>query len=106
MAFVDYLHTSGTAILRAAGGPRAPQVFVSLMEGAKSHMAKTSSVARVFKPDSQAPTPRKAKHFFPGFIIRFLEEHSFTISAGTVETLAQRIIKACSTYTTDMDALL
>jgi hypothetical protein len=50
-------------------------------------MTKIGSAARVFRPDNPTLTPGKAKHFFPGFTIRFWEEHSFTNSVGTVETL-------------------
>ncbi len=53
-AFMDFLHTRGSANMRAAGGPRAPQVYVSRMEGVKSHMAKTGSGAGVFIPVSHA----------------------------------------------------
>jgi hypothetical protein len=40
-AFVELLHYRGTAILQAAGGSGAPLIYVSLMEGARSHIAKT-----------------------------------------------------------------
>ena len=91
LAFVDFIHTRDTAILWAAWGPRAPQCYISLMEGARSHMTKIgSAVGVMFIPDSHAMTPGKAKHFFPGFTIRFLEAYSFTNSAGTVEILTQR----------------
>ena len=90
VAFVDFLHTRGTAMLRATREPRAPKFDVLLMEGAKSHMAKTVSAVGVFKPVSHVLTLGKAKHVFPAFTIRFLEEHFFTNLAETVETLTQR----------------
>ena len=40
-AFVEFLHYMGTAILQAAGGTGAPVIYVSLLEGARSHIAKT-----------------------------------------------------------------
>ena len=40
-AFVEFLHNKGTAILQAAGGPSAPLIYVSLMEGARSHISHT-----------------------------------------------------------------
>jgi hypothetical protein len=86
-AFVEFVHNRGSAILQAAGGPGAPQVYVSLMEGARSHIARTGSTAGIFRPDSLAQAPGKAKHFFPGFTVRFLKDHQFFNSAGVLETL-------------------
>ena len=80
-AFVEFLHCKGTAILQAAGGPSAPLIYASLMEGARSHITQTGSTACIFKPDALAQAPRKAKHFFPGFTIRFHQAHQFVIPA-------------------------
>ena len=44
-AFVEFLHYRGTAILQAVGGPRAPLIYVSLLDGAPNHIAKTGSTA-------------------------------------------------------------
>jgi hypothetical protein len=71
-AFVEFIHTRGSGILLTENGPRAPQVYVSLMEGARAHIAKTDSTTGIFRPDALAATPGKAKHFLPGFTIRFL----------------------------------
>jgi len=68
-AFVEFIHTRGTAILQAAGGPGAPQCYVFLMEGARQHIAKTCSTAGIFRPDSLSHAPGKANHFFPGFTV-------------------------------------
>ena len=40
-AIVEFLHHRGTAILQAAGGSGAPLIYVSLLEGARSHIANT-----------------------------------------------------------------
>jgi hypothetical protein len=40
-AFVELLHYRVTAILQAVGGPGAPLIYVSLLEGARNHIAKT-----------------------------------------------------------------
>ncbi len=68
-AFVEFIHTRGTAILQAAGGPVAPQCYVSLMEGARRHIDKIGSTAGIFRPDSLSQAPGKAKHFIPGFTV-------------------------------------
>jgi len=68
-------------------GQGAPQVYVSLMEDAGSHVVKTGSTTGIFRPDALATAPGKAKHFFPGFTIRFLRDHQFINSAGVQETL-------------------
>ena len=60
---------------------------MSLIEGARSHVAKTSSISGIFRPDALAASAGKAKHFVPGFTIRFLRGHQFTNSAGVMETL-------------------
>ena len=73
-----YPHEGHGHLAGGRGGARAPQVYVSLMEGAKSHMAETCSVVGVFRPDNHASSPGKANHFFPGFTIKLLEEHHFT----------------------------
>ncbi len=74
-SFVEFIHTQGSDILSATVGPGAPQVYVSLMEGARSHVAKTSSTSGIFCPDALASALGKAKHFFPGLTIRFLRDH-------------------------------
>ena len=86
-AFVEFIHTRGSAIMAATACPGAPQVYVSLIEGARSHVAKTGSTSGIFRPDALAATPGKAKHFFPGYTNRFLRDHQFTNSAGVLETL-------------------
>ena len=40
-AFVEFLNYRGTAILQAAGGSGAPLIYVSLLEGSRTHIAKT-----------------------------------------------------------------
>jgi len=40
-AFVEFLHYRRTAIMQAAGGSGAPLIYVSLLEGARNHIAKT-----------------------------------------------------------------
>jgi hypothetical protein len=52
VAFKDFVHTMGAAIFRAAGGAWVPQVDVSLVEGARSQMAKTVSAVGVFRQDN------------------------------------------------------
>ena len=86
-AFVEFIHNRGSAILQAAGGPGAPQVYPSLMEGARNHPARTGSPSGIFRPDSMSSAPGKAKHFFPCFTIRFLKDHQFVNTAGVLETL-------------------
>jgi len=66
-SFVEFIRTRGSDILSATIGQGAPQVFVSLMEGARSHVAKTGSTVGIFRPDALAAAPGKAKHFFPDF---------------------------------------
>jgi len=44
-AFVDFIHSRGSAILQTKEGPGAPQAYVSLIEGARNHIAKTCSTA-------------------------------------------------------------
>jgi len=87
---VEFIHSTGSAILLSKNGPGAPQVYESLMEGARSHIAKTCSTAGIFRPDALAAAPGKAKHFFPGFTIRFLRDHQFSTAAGVTETLTPR----------------
>ena len=86
-AFVEFLHSKGSAILLDRMGPGAPQIYVSLIEGARSHIVKTGSTTGIFRPDALSAAPGKAKYFFPGFTIRFIRDHQFTNSAGVVETL-------------------
>ncbi len=80
VAFVDFIHERGTTIFHRVGGPRAPQVYVSLMQGARSHIKRTGSAPSVLCPDSQAMVSGRAKHFFPGFTIRFNRGHAFVNS--------------------------
>jgi len=86
-AFVDFIHTRGTTILQAAGGLNAPQCYVSLMEGARQHITRTGSTAGILRPDSLSQAPGKAKHFLPGFTIRFIRDHQFINSSSILETL-------------------
>jgi len=86
-AFMEFIHSSGSAILQPNMGPGAPQVYVSLMEGARNHIKTTSTTASIFRPDALATAPGKAKHFSPGFTIRFLKDHQFSNAAGVTETL-------------------
>ena len=86
-SFVEFIHTRGSDIMSTTAGLGAPQVYVSLMEGARAHVAKTVSTSGIFRPYALAATPGKAKHFFPGFTIRFLRDHPFTNSVGIQETL-------------------
>ena len=44
-AFMEFLHYRGTTILQAAGGLSAPLIYVSLLEGARSHIAQTGSTS-------------------------------------------------------------
>ena len=89
VGFEDFVHTRGTAILQTTGEPWAPQVYVSLIERARAHIAKIGSIKMVFRPDSQAMVPGKATHVFPGFTIRFLTELSFTNSSRILEVLTR-----------------
>ena len=83
-SFLEFIHTRRTAILYTDGRSWAPQIYVFLMDGSRTHMTRTRSIAGVF---SLAMTPRKANHFFLGFTIRFLTDHYFVHSFGTLETL-------------------
>jgi hypothetical protein len=87
-AFIELIHYRGTAILQGAGGSSAPLIYVSLMEGARTHMVQTGSTAGIFRPDALAQAPGKAKHFFPGFTIRFYQAHQFVTPAGAFENMA------------------
>jgi hypothetical protein len=84
---VEFIHSRGSSILLDKMGPGAPQVYVSLIDGARSHIARTGSTTGIFRPDALAAVPGKAKFFFPGFTIRFTRDHQFTNSAGVLETL-------------------
>ncbi len=86
-AFVEFIHIRGSAILLALEGPSAPQIYVSLIEGARNHIARTCSTICIFRPNALASVPWKAKHFFLGFTIRFLKDHQLTNSARVLETL-------------------
>ena len=74
-AFVEFIHSRGLAILLAKEGQGAPQVYVSFMDGERNHIARTCSTVGIFRPHALAAAPGKAKHFFPGFTIRFLKDH-------------------------------
>jgi len=86
-AFVEFIHSMGSDILLSTLGPGAPQVYASLMVGARSYIAKIGSTTGIFRPDALAASPGKAKYFFPGFTIRFLRDRQFTNVAGVMETL-------------------
>ncbi len=116
VALVEFIHTHGTRILREAGGHRAPLIYASLMDGARSHVSKIGSAARVFRPDPQSSRQGTAKHYFPDFTIRFPSEHTLTDSTGNLEVLPPQdyqgqfhwhdgqgrlTIDACSTATSD-----
>jgi len=73
--FVEFIHSRGSAILLTKEDPGSPQVYVSLMEGARNHNARTCLTSCIFRPDALAAAPGKAKHFFPSFTIRFLKTH-------------------------------
>ena len=51
-AFVEFLHYRGTTILQPVGGPTAPLIYASLMEGARNHIASTGTTAGIFRPDA------------------------------------------------------
>jgi hypothetical protein len=87
VSFVEFIHDRVTTILQTSVGMWAPQIYVSPIQGARNHIAITGSTTRVFRPDAQAQTPGKAKHFFPGFTIRFRTDHNFVNAAGVSETL-------------------
>ena len=84
VSFLEFDHARKTTILQTIVGSWAPQIYVFLMDGSRTHMTRTRSIAGVF---SLAMTPRKANHFFLGFTIRFLTDHYFVHSFGTLETL-------------------
>ena len=86
-AFMEFIHYRGSAILQAAGSS-APLTYVSLMEGARTHMVQTGSTAGIFRPDALAQAPGKAKHFFPGFTIRLYQAHQFVTPSGVFENMA------------------
>jgi len=87
VAFVDFVHTHGSSLLRAARGTLAPRVYVPLIEGLRNHTMRIGSAAGVFRPDNQSNHLHSAKHYFPGFTIKFLVKHSFTDSTGGMEVL-------------------
>jgi len=60
------------------------------MEEARSHIARTGSTTGIFRPDSLAQAPGKAKHFFSRFTVRFMHDHQFVNSTGVLETLTPR----------------
>jgi hypothetical protein len=71
VAFVEVIHDMAISFLQDLDGVWDPQIYVSLMQGARNYVARTGSAAGVFRPDAQPQTHGKAKHFFPGFTIRF-----------------------------------
>ena len=54
VAFMEIVHLQGTRILQTAEGPGPPQVHVSLMEGVRSHIARTCYAVGVFRPYHQS----------------------------------------------------
>jgi hypothetical protein len=50
-AFVEFIHNRGSAILHATGGLGAPQVYASLMDLARNHIARAGSTSGIFKLD-------------------------------------------------------
>jgi len=62
-AFVEFLHYRGTAILQAVGGPGAPLIYASLLEGARNHITQTGSTAGIFMPDTLSQPRERRKTF-------------------------------------------
>jgi hypothetical protein len=91
VAFVEFIHIHGTALLQAAKGAWAPRVYVSLMYGVRSHIARTGTTTRVFLPDNQSTKLQTAKHYLLGFTIKVLREHTFTDSTGGLEVLSPQV---------------
>ena len=87
VSFVEFIHTQGTQTLHAASGPWAPELYASLIGSARDHISSTGSRKGVFRPDSQSNQYSSAKHYFPGFSIRFLSEHSFLDSTGGTQSM-------------------
>jgi len=54
VAFVEFVHTQGSQILRATGGPWAPFLYASLIDSAREHISSTGSPKGVFRPDNQS----------------------------------------------------
>jgi hypothetical protein len=71
IAFVEFINTQGTRVLNEAGGHRASLIYASLIDGARSHVLRTESAAGVFRPDPLSSRQGAAKHYFPGYTIRF-----------------------------------
>jgi len=67
----------GTRILRSEGGPLAPKVYVSLVQGARNHILRTRSSNGVLRPESKTNQYEFAKHFFPGSTIMCMDDRSF-----------------------------
>ena len=86
-AFVEFIHSQEIRILQAVSGQWAPHCYVSFIEGARAPIVKTGSTTGIFRPDSQASVPGKAKHFFPGFTIRVIAEHQLVNFLGVLEVL-------------------
>ncbi len=59
---------------------------MSRIAGARIHIARSESIACIFRSESLSQAPGKAKHFFPGFTVRFLKYHKFVNSNGVLET--------------------
>ncbi len=85
--FMKFVHLRGNRSIQDAGGPWAPQVYMSIMERVRSHMLHTCSATCVFRPANQAKRKDTTKHFLPGIIIKFLTKHTFTDSFGGLEFL-------------------
>jgi hypothetical protein len=54
VAFVEFVHTRGMTILRASGNTWSPQVYASLIQGARNFAARKWSDVGVSRMDSQA----------------------------------------------------
>ena len=65
-AFVEFIHSRGSTILQANMGPGAPHVYVSLMEGARSHIANTDSTACTFSSGCISDSSGESQAFFHG----------------------------------------
>jgi hypothetical protein len=87
VAFVEFVQTHGSSLLQAARGPRAPRVYVSLIEGLRSPMMRTNYATWVFWLVNQINKQDNAKHYFTGFTIQFTKQHSFTDSSRGSEIL-------------------
>jgi len=87
VAFVDFIHLHCSMISREATGACAPQVHALLMDSARRHIARTGSAQGIFRPDPQSSCSQSAKHYFSGFTIISISEHTFTYSTDALEVL-------------------